>query len=195
MSQYNPAIHHRRSIRLKGYDYSQEGLYFITICCQSKISRFGKIENGKMKLNEFGIIAHNEWLKLAERFPNFALDAFQIMPDHMHGIIQVRAPLAGAPASDANDSDADEMRAGASPAPARARTRASAPTVSDIVGAYKSLVANGCLPIYKSRNETMGKLWQRNYYERIIRNENAYQRISQYIIDNPAKWTRKKILF
>lgn len=85
--KYNPKIHHRRSIRLKGYDYSQSGLYFITICCQDMICRFGKIVNGEMVLNELGMIAYNEWLKLPERFPNFELDLFQIMPNHIHGIV------------------------------------------------------------------------------------------------------------
>ena len=78
---YNPAFHHRRSIRLKGYDYAQAGLYFITICCQNRIWRFGEIINGEMLLNEFGEIAYNEWIKLTERFPNFELDVFQIMPN------------------------------------------------------------------------------------------------------------------
>jgi putative transposase len=71
MSQYNPNIHHRRSIRLKGYDYSQAGLYFITICCQDRIYRFEDIKNGEMVLNEFGEIADNEWIKLTDRFDNF----------------------------------------------------------------------------------------------------------------------------
>ena len=84
---YNPQIHHRRSIRLKGYDYSQVGLYFITICCKDRKYRFGKIENHEMTLNEYGMIAYNEWIKLTERFSNFELDVFQIMPNHMHAII------------------------------------------------------------------------------------------------------------
>ena len=84
---YNPQIHHRRSIRLKGYDYSQVGLYFITICCKDRKYRFGKIENHEMTLNEYGTIAYNEWIKLTERFSNFELDVFQIMPNHMHAII------------------------------------------------------------------------------------------------------------
>jgi hypothetical protein len=71
MNQYNPNIHNRRSIRLKGYDYSQAGLYFITICCQDRIYRFGDIKNGEMVLNEFGEIAHHEWIKLTDRFDNF----------------------------------------------------------------------------------------------------------------------------
>ncbi len=167
---YNPAIHHRRSIRLKGYDYSQAGLYFITICCEYRTHRFGKIENSEMKLNEFGNIAYNQWIKLAERFANFELDVFQIMPDHIHCIILLNK--------------GEGATVGATPT--------LAPTMGDIVGAYKSLVFNECLKTCKLKNEIMGKLWQRNYYEIIIRDERAYQNIANYIINNPAKWTKGK---
>jgi REP element-mobilizing transposase RayT len=192
--KYNPEIHKRRSIRLKGYDYSQAGLYFITICCENRICRFGKIENNEMILNEYGIIAYNEWVKLAERFQNFELDVFQIMPNHIHAIIALNDTVRATLAVAQNDAVAPVrvslvdtqndavIRAGASPAP----------TISDIVGAYKSLVSNACLKIYKSKNETMGKLWQRNYYEHIIRNEKAYENIANYIINNPAKWQEDK---
>lgn len=173
---YNPKIHHRRSIRLKGYDYSQAGSYFITICCQNMLCRFGKI-TGQMQLNEYGQIAYNEWLKLPERFPNIELDVFQIMPNHMHGIIVLK--------------NVGTVGAGASPAPT-GTTGTSGTTVGNIVGAYKSLVANGCLEIYKSKNEMMGKLWQRNYYENVIRDKQAYLHISNYIINNPAKWKGDK---
>jgi putative transposase len=78
---------HRRSIRLKDYDYSQAGMYFITICCKNREHRFGSVVNDKMILNEYGRIAYDEWIKLSERFPNFGLDVFQIMPNHIHGII------------------------------------------------------------------------------------------------------------
>ncbi len=243
--KYNPNKHHRRSIRLKGYDYSKVGLYFITICCQNRIWRFGEIINGEMLLNELGEIAYNEWIKLTERFPNFELDVFQIMPNHMHGIIvlkDVEATLAvaqndlidpidsddsnGAGASPArtvleipdaendfiiekgtvgatlavalNDSIAQNLNgAGASPARtileiSDAQINSNSPSVSDMVGAYKSLVANACLSIYKLNNERMGKLWQRNYYEHIIRNEQSYINISNYIINNPSKFTEDK---
>jgi len=225
MNKYNPNIHHRRSIRLKGYDYSQAGAYFITICCENRICRFGEIAVGatlavaqndadtqilnndadiragaspaptvaQMTLNEFGQIAYNEWIKLPERFTNFELDVFQIMPNHMHGIIvlnDVGATLAVAQNNGNNQTNIDaEIRAGAYPAP----------TVSDIMGAYKSLVANECLDIYKSNcvmaglaPARFGKLWQRNYHEYIIRNEQSYQTISNYIINNPAKWNDDK---
>jgi REP element-mobilizing transposase RayT len=213
---YNPAIHHRRSIRLKGYDYSQAGLYFITICCQDRICRFGHIENSEMVLNELGMVACNEWAKLPERFPNFELDVFQIMPNHIHGIIILNEMPVGAGftpaqndmyigatdigatdigatdigatdigATDIGATDIGATDIGATDIGATARV---APTVSDIVGAYKSLVANECLKLFKINNETMGKLWQRNYHEHIIRDEQSYLKISEYIINNPANW-------
>jgi REP element-mobilizing transposase RayT len=188
MKRYNPKIHNRRSIRLKGYDYSKAGLYFITICCQDRICRFGEVKNGEMILNELGIIAYNEWIKLTERFANFELDVFQIMPNHIHGIISlttVGSRLAldllyegqpqGLPQPEPQGLPQQSVQQGNS-------------SISDIVGAYKSIVTNGCLNIFKSKNEFMGKLWQRNYYEHIIRNEFAYQKISEYIINNPSKW-------
>jgi putative transposase len=215
--KYNPEIHHRRSIRLRGYDYSRAGLYFITICTKDRECFFGKIADGEMVLNDAGKIAYEEWEKLPKRFPNFELDVFQIMPNHMHGIIVLnpvgatisvarntterndngarndddgnnRARVNRAP-TDADDSivqndDANGARA--------SRARTGNATVGDIVGAYKSLVANECLKIYKTKNETMGKLWQRNYYEHIIRDEQSYETISNYIIDNPAKWNDDK---
>lgn len=192
MSQYNPQIHNRRSMRLKGYDYSRAGLYFVTICCQDRAKRFGKIENGEMILNEFGQIAFDEWIKLSERFPNFELDTFQIMPDHMHGIISltnkcvVGAGVNPAPTDIQNDSAGATLAV--APAGSIAHHESVPPSISDIIGAYKSLVANGCLKIYKSRNEIMGKIWQRNYHEHIIRTNIAYHNISRYIKNNPANW-------
>lgn len=178
--KYNPLIHHRRSIRLKGYDYSKAGAYFITICCEDRLHRFGKVSDNEMILNELGTIAYNEWINLANRFSNFELDVFQIMPNHMHGIIvlsDVGATLAVAQEESALN---------------RATARV-APTISDIIGAYKSIVSNACLQLFKLHNKTMGKLWQRNYYEHIIRDARAYQNISNYIINNPSKWNEDKL--
>lgn len=189
-TKYNPNIHHRKSIRLKEYNYSQAGLYFITICCKNRICRFGNVVDGKMMLNEFGIVAYNEWVKLSERFSNFELDVFQIMPNHMHGIILLNDISVGAGVNPAQN-DLYTQNDGKTNDNNRTTARV-APTVSNIVGAYKSLVANGCLDIFKSQNETMGKLWQRNYYEHIIRNEKSYQTITEYIINNPAKWVDDK---
>ena len=205
--KYNPNIHHRRSIRLKGYDYSKGGMYFITICCEDRKYRFGKIDVGagfdpaQRVLNELGNIAYHEWIKLPDRFTNFELDVFQIMPNHMHGIIlmnnveislsdiQINIPNVNVEAGLISTQIDDNKDAGFVPVQInetentiddngqqsnvqsqdnRARVN-RAPTVGDIVGAYKSLVFNACLESYKSKNEIMGKLWQRNYHEHIIR--------------------------
>lgn len=89
MNQYDPSIHHRRSLRLKGYDYADAGIYFITICCQNKAHLFGQIVKGKMILNEYGIIAANEWLNTSNIPQNIELGEFVIMPNHIHGIIKI----------------------------------------------------------------------------------------------------------
>jgi len=213
-SKYNPAIHHRRSIRLKGYDYSRAGLYFITICAQNRQCLFGDIVNDEMMLNEYGLIAHEQWEKIQERFSNIELDVFQIMPNHMHGIVRVEATLAVVPdttasfdaiesddagvSDDAIESDdtgvSDLVASDAVVSDKGARVNRARTTVGDIIGAYKSLVANECLKLFKLKNPNhiMGKLWQRNYYEHIIRDENSYNRIREYIINNPAQWQADK---
>ena len=322
---YNPQIHHRRSIRLKGYDYSQAGLYFITICCENRKYRFGKIKNEKMILNEYGTIAYNEWIKLTERFSNFELDVFQIMPNHMHAIIALNTvgagfnPVHNKPQNNTigagfnpvhNNPQNNTVGAGFNPVHNNPQnnvvgagfipvqnnpqnnvvgagfnpvhnnpqkntvgagfipvqnnlqnnvvgagfipvhnnpqnnvvgagfnpvhnnpnnnveqhhkiygqspngqphglpihttdndnwaTARVAPTIGDIIGAYKSLVANECLKIWKTKwvganpAPIMGKLWQTNYYEHIIRNQQSYHNISEYIVNNPAKWQKDK---
>ena len=93
MHKFNPKIHHRRSIRLKGYDYTRPGSYFITVCVHKRKHWFGFIENGIMFPNAFGKIAAREWQALPERFPQVELKEFVIMPNHMHGILVVRAPV------------------------------------------------------------------------------------------------------
>ncbi len=200
--------HHRRSIRLKNYDYSSNGAYFITICCQNKEHRFGEIRNGKMILNAHGQIAFDEWLNLSKRYHHAEFDTFQIMPNHVHGIIVLNSttPTVGAPLAGALDHDiangniingniinnnaingvaVNETRAPARGAP-------TAVVIGNIVGAYKSLVANRCLEIYKSQNQMIGIFWQRNYYEHIIRNNHAFVTISNYILNNPKKWTEDR---
>ncbi len=87
--KYNPEIHHRRSIRLKEYDYSQAGLYFITICTQDSLHLFGKITNDAMVLNDAGMLIEKWWNELKNKFVNIELDEFIVMPNHFHGIIQI----------------------------------------------------------------------------------------------------------
>ena len=202
---YNPNIHHRRSIRLKGYDYSQAGLYFITICCQDRAHLFGEVVNREMVLNEYGIIAHNEWMKTPEIRNNVELGEFVIMPNHIHGIIRIlgrgelHSPDKTMPdktmrddltANDitrnditANDIMPDNELLNDNRGECNSPLRGTSNTIGAIVRGYKSSVTKqlnllniGCV------------VWQRNYYENIIRNEQSYQTISEYIINNPAKW-------
>ncbi len=89
---YDPETHHRRSIRLKGYDYSQPGYYYVTICTQDRVERFGEVQNDKMNLNEAGEMVDMEWNRIRERYVHVVLDEYRIMPNHMHGILQITIP-------------------------------------------------------------------------------------------------------
>ena len=157
--KYNPKIHHRRSIRLKGYDYSQAGAYFITICCKDMKCFFGKIENSEMIMSEFGQIAFDEWIKLSARFANFELDVFQMMPNHMHGIL-VLSETATIPEKSGIENNIHDIGGGSDDGEKendhkiidrQAMLYPTPITMGDMMGAYKSIVANECLKIWKSR--------------------------------------------
>jgi REP element-mobilizing transposase RayT len=191
----------RKSIRLKGYDYSQAGLYFITICCDDMKHRFGRIENGKMILNELGQIAHDEWLNTLSIRKNVELHEFIIMPNHMHGIIvlngmgELHSPEnndynimdeCDSPERDVMDGNktgefkTGECKTGECNSPLRS-------SVGAIVRGFKSSVTKQIRLIGFDK-----KLWQRNYHDHIIRNEQSYLNIANYIINNPAKWEEDK---
>jgi putative transposase len=228
-SKYNPKIHHRRSIRLKGYDYSQAGLYYITICCKNREYRFGDVVNGEMRLNDAGKMVENEWLKLPQRFKNIQLHEFVVMPNHFHAILQIveGATLVVAPMVVAQNGQSQGVAPmvvaqngqsqGVAPmvvaqngqplgvAPTdntkNRQSQGVAPTseiknktLGDIVGAFKSIVTVEYIRGVKTLGwqPFNGKLWQRDYWERIIRDERAYHTISKYIVNNPAKWIDDK---
>lgn len=173
----------RRSIRLKGYDYSQEGLYFITICCQDRLHRFGEVVNGEMILNTFGKIAEQEWLNTEKIRPNIQLDEYIIMPNHMHGIIIIRTGELHSPPLTPNLPTPASLKMGEFNSPLRGTSN----TVGAIVRGYKSAVTK-----WMRQNSDVHDLWQRNYYEHIIRNEKSYQNISKYIENNPLNWQNDK---
>ena len=154
----------RRSIRLKGYDYASTGAYFVTVCAQARKPLF---EDPALKE-----ILKRTWYSQQERFPKVSLDAFVVMPNHVHLIVwlnAVGAPFAGARSPRPG-------RAGASPAP----------TLGRVVGVFKSIVAT----TWRRRNAlySSASVWQRNYYERIIRDEEELNRVREYIALNPLKW-------
>ena len=236
---YDPAKHHRRSIRLKGYDYSRAGLYFITICTQNRACLFGQIENGEMKLNDAGRMVENQWLKLPERFQNIALHEYIVMPNHFHAILEiVGATLVVAPNvvvenhavvpnnvvapnvvaenhvaapnmvvrdnhdTTPNNHDATPNKSNhyimgqphiMGQPQVMGQPQGIAPTgktVGDMVGAFESITTVEYIRGVKTNNWQPfdKKIWQRNYWEHIIRDERSYLNISEYIINNPSKW-------
>ncbi len=301
---YNPEIHKRRSIRLKGHDYSQAGLYFITICLQNRECLFGNIDNGEMTLNDAGKMIETEWMNLKYRFPHIELHEYVVMPNHFHGIVEiVGATLVvaqnetenpvGATLVVANDGDTENEKGqpqGIAPtnktngiaetvgatlvvandgdtknekgqpqgiAPTnktngiaetvgttlvvahdgdteneKGQPQGIAPTnktngIAETVGATLVVAQNDDDIVEKGQpqgiattNKTIGdmmdafksittveyirgvknlgwqpfngKLWQRNYYEHIIRNQQSYETIANYIINNPAQWQEDK---
>lgn len=178
--KYNPEIHHRRSIRLKGYDYTQPGAYFVTFCTYQRRHIFGEVVNGEMVLNDRGKIARDEWFKTAELRPYVKLyeNEFVIMPNHGHGIIWIEE----------DDHPVGTLRrniqpwAGRRSAPAKTVVPGS---LGAIVRAYKSAVTYA---VNAAENQRGAVLWQRNYYEHIIRNDREWNNIGWYIVNNPLNW-------
>lgn len=203
-SRYNPAIHHRKSIRLKDYDYAKEGLYFITICCHENACLLGEIreENNdllsEMILNEAGKVAEMCWVNIPTHFPNIILHEYVIMPNHIHGIIEISPKIMrtnqysphnddgrtkGVSFRHSPNSDTDNIRAkNISPLP-----RSPSKTIGSVVRGFKIGVTK-----WFRQNTDVHNVWQRNYYDIIIRDDKAYQNISSYIVNNPAKWAIDK---
>ncbi len=165
-------MHHRRSIRLPGYDYSQLGAYFLTICAYQREYLFGEIKNGIMGLNEIGDIISHVWDVLPKRFPQIILDEFVVMPNHIHGIVWIT-----------EDRHHPTVVGVIHELPLRRMERRRM-TLPLIVGYLKM---NATKRIH-TLNPLFGPVWQRNYYERIIRNERELQAIRMYIRNNPLKW-------
>lgn len=164
----------RKSIRLSEYDYSQQGAYFLTIVTHKRKCMFGEILSGEIQLNKIGSIVDSVWLSIPDHFPHVTAEIYQIMPNHIHGIIVIETTLVGA--------------RHAVPLPGVENfgkpIRGSIPT---IVRSFKSEVTRR-VNIIKN---TPGKIfWQRNYYEHVIRNDEDYQRIFDYISSNPLNWAK-----
>ncbi len=183
--KYDPLKHHRRSIRLKGYDYSSPGAYFVTICVERREHRLGEIVDGVMRLNDAGRMVQAAWQALPGRFPNIRLDEFVIMPNHVHGIIVITVTSVGATLGVAPDGVAPADRAGTSPAPPPGR-----PTLGNIVGAFKSITTDEYIRGVKFAGwpPFVKRIWQRDYWDRILPDERALNIVRRYIQNNPRNW-------
>ena len=168
---HDPERPYRRSIRLKEYDYLQPNAYFITICAYNKECIFGGIIDARMILNELGKIVWNEWNKTAQIRKNVNVDEYVVMPNHMHGILMI-----------IDGCDVGETRR---VAPTERPKGPAFGSVGAIIGQFKSIATKR---INALRGTPGLPVWQRNYYEHIIRNEKDLDEIREYIINNPIKW-------
>jgi putative transposase len=175
--KFDPQKHHRRSIRLKEYDYTQPGGYFITIVAYQRDCLFGEIVNGEMRLKDLGKIADECWRSIPNHFPNVELGAYVIMPNHVHGILVINDP-AGI------DSIPSERRGTIYRAPTEQFQKPVPGSMPTIVRTFKAAVTRR-----SGREHNATGIWQRNYYEHVIRNHEEWDRIHRYIEANPSMWT------
>jgi REP element-mobilizing transposase RayT len=184
--KYEPQKHPRRSIRLEGYDYSQVGAYHVTIVAQNRACLFGNVVEAEMRLNDVGAMLQTQWQRLPGRFPNVELDEFLVMPNHFHGILV----LTDKPAIALVARDTVDNRATTRVAPTDVDASRHDPILGDIVGAWKSIVTDEYIRgVHQWNWEPFDrKMWQRNYWEHIIRDEPDLERIRTYIVNNPANW-------
>jgi REP element-mobilizing transposase RayT len=209
---YDPQLHHRRSIRLRGYDYAGGGAYFVTICTEARKFVFGEVIEGEMFLNEAGRLVQKTWDSLPERFRSLVLDVFQIMPNHLHGVFVLPGPglepalakATGAPVVQPYE----HRRGGAALTPVRGRQAvplqhraaemASRPPTSanvtagprrtsmgDVVGAFKSI---STIAVNKLLSRKGTRLLHENFYDHIVRDVAELEIIRDYIIHNPQRW-------
>ena len=171
----------RRSLRLEGFDYSKEGAYFVTICTRNRECLFGAVVDGEMRLNNVGRVVQTVWGGLSDRFPTIELDAFVVMPNHVHGIFVVGAALAPPKRRKVGAGLALPVGGAASSAP----TRFASTTLGTVVRAFKSISAMGVNRLLSRSGQS---LWQRSYYEHVIRTEQSLNRTREYIATNPLRW-------
>lgn len=183
--KYNPAKHHRRSIRLKGYDYHKAGAYFVTICTKNRICVLDDpIVTG---------VIQSVWRALPKWFPTIELDEFVVMPNHIHFVLWIVESHLGTSLANVQIPTMPENGDGGEPHPYKIPTPQKTnqhPSLGDVVGTFKSLVFTVYLDWIQQNDPTRrAKFWQGNYYEHIVRSERELNNIRQYIIDNPRNWS------
>lgn len=178
---YHPDKHHRRSIRLLGHDYASDGWYFVTVCTYQRLCLFGEIVSNTMVLNNLGEVIADEWRKSSDIRQEVQLDAWIVMPNHFHGIVRILSPEAKAmvddlPNQNTTTENKNSLLKGISMKPR---------SLSSLVSGFKSTTTR---QINVMRNASGTPVWQRNYYEHIIRDKVALQYIREYVWKNPFRW-------
>jgi putative transposase len=206
--KYDPEIHHRRTIRLKGHDYSSTGMYFVTTCVKGHECMFGCIRDNVIHLSDAGRVAETVWTGLPDRFPMVTLDEFVVMPNHFHGIVVIAESAGDKGAMDMGAMNGGAMNCAPTDdipfdhvgarfiAPRIDTPRINAPgfntprfpvpatpTLGEIIRVFKAVSAR-----LIRKHHVPEFAWQRNYYERIIRDERELNNIREYIVNNPTRW-------
>jgi len=166
----DPTTRHRRSLRLQGYDYGRAGGCFVTICAHERACLFGEVVDGAVRLNEVGALVRACWEEIPTHFPNVHLDAFAIMPNHVHGIVWLVTSVGARHAV---------------PVPGERFGRPVSGSIPTIIRSFKAAVTQR---INRHRRTPGASVWQRNYYEHIIRDDESLDRIREYIANNPRQW-------
>ena len=169
---YYSLVQSRKSRRLQHFDYSKEGLYFITLNTEARMRLFGEIVDEEIRLSEEGKIAESCWIEIPDHFPEVELHDFVIMPDHIHGVLEITVGANHHSPEKSNDSNKQKFRS-----PSK--------TIGSIIRGYKI----GVTKLIRRNNPEL-KVWQRDYYEHIIRNTESFERICQYIRNNPKNWNK-----
>lgn len=200
---FDPNLHHRRSIRLKGYDYSSPAWYYLTICCQNRMPCFGKIVSGEMALNDAGKMVNKWYWELERKFPDVLCHEHVVMPDHFHALIEilpghpsVGADLRVCPEKEIDPGVCPKIESGDSHIPPGEHTASclspehTASPLPRVVQWFKTMTTNAYIRGVKHHRWKAfdRRLWQRNYYEHIVRDPAALERIQAYIQDNPRNW-------
>ena len=159
----------RRSMRLPEYDYTRSGVYFVTICTYRFASLFGRIVNGKVQLNGLGRLVEEEWRRTAEIRPSVGVDLFVVMPNHVHGLLWI------------SDSQAECIPENS--------TAIRANSLGSIIAQFKSIVTKRSRSLANSPSQS---IWKRNYYDHIVRDEKSLERIRNYIVENPSRWSEDR---
>jgi putative transposase len=189
--EYDAAKHHRRSIRLPGYNYASPGAYFVTICVHGGECLLGDVVDGEMRLNEWGKTASGYWLRIPDHFDHVQLDEWVVMPNHLHGIVLI---VGRGEASPATTSVSDDPTPGEADPQDRESNMDASPlqpgSLGATIGNYKSVSTRR---INRVRGTPGTRFWQRNYWEHIIRDERSLNRIREYIQNNPARWAEDQL--
>jgi REP element-mobilizing transposase RayT len=207
---YDPHRHHRRSIRLQGYDYSQPAAYFVTICTHGRVGLFGEVVDGIMRPNALGLMVEEEWRRSETLRAEVVLDAYVVMPDHLHGVVvlvppdadpvggcdpsgyrlNLFSPTAGAsgPTAGTSGSGADASGSGADAIVGphgRAALQRPPRSLGAFVAGFKSAATKR---INRVRGTLGAKVWQYKFYDRVLRDEHEWRAVRRYIEQNPARW-------